>query len=167
MTFDQCTAAYIASHSDGWRNAKHAAQRKSTLSKYASPVFGALPVQAVDVALVLKAVEPIGRIPETAGRVRGRIEAVLDWARSRGLRSGECREVAVPDTEALKQTTGRGDRRSNRNLRGSASSWRSVAPSPNFTHRQSLSRERQRRTPQDWGARNRSRACRTHSVDGS
>jgi Arm DNA-binding domain len=61
MTFDQCTAAYIASDSDGWRNAKHAAQWKSTLSKYASPVFGALPVHAVDVALVLKAVEPIGR----------------------------------------------------------------------------------------------------------
>jgi hypothetical protein len=61
MTFDQFTAAYIASHGDGWRNAKHAAQWKSTLSKYASPVFGALPVHAVDVALVLKAVEPIGR----------------------------------------------------------------------------------------------------------
>jgi hypothetical protein len=59
MTFDQFTAAYIASHGDGWRNAKHAAQWKSTLSKYASPVFGALPVQAADVALVLKAVEPI------------------------------------------------------------------------------------------------------------
>jgi hypothetical protein len=64
---------------------------ESTLSKYASPVFGALPVQAVDVALVLKAVEPVwATIPETAGRVRGRIEDVLDWARSRWLRSGEC-----------------------------------------------------------------------------
>jgi hypothetical protein len=102
MTFDQCTAASIASDSDGWRNAKHAAQWKSTLSKYASPVFGALPVQAADVTLVLKAVEPIwATIPETAGRVRGRIEAV-DWARSRGLRSGECCEVAGPATAATK-----------------------------------------------------------------
>jgi integrase len=90
MTFDQCADAYIASHSDGWRNPKHAAQWKSTLSNYAGPVFGALPVQAVDVALVLKALEPIwATIPETAGRLRGRIEAVLDWAKSRGLRSGE------------------------------------------------------------------------------
>jgi hypothetical protein len=103
MTFDQCTAASIASDSDGWRNAKHAAQWKSTLSKYASPVFGALPVQAADVTLVLKAVEPIwATIPETAGRVRGRIEAVLDCARSRGLRSGECCEVAGPATAATK-----------------------------------------------------------------
>jgi integrase len=90
MTFDQCADAYIASHRDGWGNSKHAAQWKSTLATYASPVFGSLPVQAVDVSLVMKALEPIwSAIPETAGRVRGRIEAVLDWARSRGLRNGE------------------------------------------------------------------------------
>jgi integrase len=90
MTFDQCAGAYIASHRDGWGNPKHAAQWKSTLATYASPVFGSLAVQAVDVALVMKALEPIwSAIPETAGRVRGRIEAVLDWARSRGLRTGE------------------------------------------------------------------------------
>jgi integrase len=90
MTFDQCAEAYIASHRDGWRNPKHAAQWKSTLAKYASPVFGALPVQAVDVALVLKVLEPIWATKtETANRLRGRIEAVLDWAKSRGLRAGE------------------------------------------------------------------------------
>jgi hypothetical protein len=90
MTFDQCAEAYIASYRDGWRNPKHAAQWKSTLAKYASPAFGSLPVQEVDVSLVMKALEPIwSAIPETAGRVRGRIEAVLDWARSRGLRTGE------------------------------------------------------------------------------
>ena len=90
MTFDQCADAYIASHRDGWGNPKHAAQWKSTLATYASPAFGSVPVQAVDVALVMKALEPIwSAIPETAGRVRGRIEAVLDWARSRGLRTGE------------------------------------------------------------------------------
>jgi integrase len=90
MTFDQCADAYIATHRDGWRNPKHAAQWKSTLTTYASPVFGSFPVQAVDVSLVMKALEPIwSAIPETAGRVRGRIEAILDWARSRGLRTGE------------------------------------------------------------------------------
>ena len=90
MTFDQCADAYIASHRDGWRNPKHAAQWKSTLAKYASPMFGSLPVQAVDVGLVMKVLEPIwATIPETAGRLRGRIEAVLDWAKSRGLRTGE------------------------------------------------------------------------------
>jgi integrase len=90
MTFDQCAEAYIASHRSAWRNVKHAAQWTSTLSTYASPVFGALPVQAVDVALVIKAIEPMWTVkPETAGRVRGRIESVLDWAKSRGLRTGE------------------------------------------------------------------------------
>ena len=65
-------------------------QWESTSRNYVSPVFGALPVQNVDVALVLKALEPIWTTkPETAGRVRGRIERILDWAKARGLREGE------------------------------------------------------------------------------
>ena len=63
---------------------------KKTLKTYASPVFGKVAVQAVDVALVMKALEPIwANKPETASRLRGRIEAILDWAKVRGLRSGE------------------------------------------------------------------------------
>jgi integrase len=90
LTFDQCCAAYIEAHRAGWKNEKHAAQWPSTLRKYASPAFGALPVAAVDQTLVLKAVEPIWKTkPETANRLRGRIEAVLDWARARGHRDGE------------------------------------------------------------------------------
>jgi integrase len=90
MTFRQCAEAYIASHEAGWRNLKHAAQWPSTLGTYVYPVFGSLPVQTVDVGLVMKAVEPIWATkPETAGRVRGRIESVLDWAKARGYRQGE------------------------------------------------------------------------------
>jgi integrase len=60
------------------------------LSSYASPVFGSLPVQSVDVSLMMKALEPIWKTkPETASRVRGRIEAVLDWATAREYRKGE------------------------------------------------------------------------------
>src|SRR6516165_10582005 len=82
MTFQQCAAAYINAHRPGWRTNKHAAQWQATLTTYAGPVIGALPVQAVDTALVLKVLEPIWiEKPETAGRVRGRIEAVLDWAK--------------------------------------------------------------------------------------
>ena len=89
-TFDQCADAYIAAHHAGWRNAKHAAQWEATLATYASPEFGKLPVHAVDTGLVLKALEPIWTTkPETAGRVRGRIELVLDWAAVRGHRKGE------------------------------------------------------------------------------
>jgi integrase len=90
MTFRQCAEAYIAAHAPGWKNAKHAAQWPSTLEDYVYPVFGFLPVQSVDVGLVMKVLEPLWQTkPETASRVRGRIEAVLDWAKARGYRNGE------------------------------------------------------------------------------
>jgi hypothetical protein len=60
------------------------------MDTYVYPVFGKLAVPAVDVGLVLKAIEPIWATkPETASRVRGRIESVLDWAKARGYRDGE------------------------------------------------------------------------------
>jgi integrase len=90
VTFRECAARYIASHRAGWRNPKHAAQWEATLGTYAEPVLGGLSVQAVDTALVLKVLEPIWTVkPETAGRVRGRIESILDWAKVRGYRAGE------------------------------------------------------------------------------
>ena len=90
MTFEQCAEAYIDAHQAGWRNPKHAAQWPSSLTTYVYPVFGSLPVQAVDVGLVMKALEPIWtKKAETASRVRGRIENVLDWATTRGYRAGE------------------------------------------------------------------------------
>jgi integrase len=90
MTFDDCATAYITAHEAAWRNPKHRQQWKNTLSTYVSPVLGKLPVAAVDTGLVLKVLEPIwARKPETASRVRGRMEAVLDWAKVRGYRTGE------------------------------------------------------------------------------
>ncbi len=90
ITFNECATAYIKAHKPGWKNAKHADQWTNTLETYCGPVFGALPVQGVDTGLVLKALEPIWTAkPETASRVRGRIESVLDWATSRGYRTGD------------------------------------------------------------------------------
>jgi integrase len=90
LTFSQAAAQYIEANSPAWRNAKHAAQWDSTLKRYVAPVFGSLPVQQIDVALVLKVLEPIwSKKTETAGRVRGRVETILDWAAARGFRSGE------------------------------------------------------------------------------
>jgi integrase len=90
MSFDECATAYIAAHRAGWRNVKHAGQWSATVGTYCSPVFGKLPVQLVDVGLVMKAIEPIWATkPETASRVRGRIERILDWAKVRGYRDGE------------------------------------------------------------------------------
>ena len=90
ITFDQCAEAFITAHSAAWKNQKHVAQWKATLRTYVSPVFGSLPVQVVDVALVMKVLEPIWTTkPETAARIRGRIESVLNWAKARGYRAGE------------------------------------------------------------------------------
>src|SRR6185437_234054 len=72
MTFQKCAEACIEAHKAGWRNAKHAAQWTTTLKTYAYPVFGELPVGSIDVALVMKAVEPIWTTKtETASRLRG------------------------------------------------------------------------------------------------
>jgi integrase len=90
MTFDECAAAYIAAHRTGWRSVRHLNQWKSTFAAYVTPVFGKLPVQTIDTALVMKVLEPIWNTKaETASRVRRRIEAVLDWAKAREFRDGE------------------------------------------------------------------------------
>jgi integrase len=89
-SFKECTEAYIAAHQAGWRNAKHRAQWSSTLAAYAFPLIGDLAISTIDTALVLKCVEPIwNEKPETAKRVRGRIESVLDWAAARNFRQGD------------------------------------------------------------------------------
>jgi integrase len=89
-TFDQCAAAYIAAHRAAWKNQKHIGQWQATLAQYASPVIGALPVAAVDTGLVVKVLGPIWHDKtETAKRLRGRLEAVLDWATVSQLREGE------------------------------------------------------------------------------
>ncbi|MGJ0454146.1 MAG: tyrosine-type recombinase/integrase [Methylocystis sp.] len=90
IAFKECAAAYIEAHKAGWKNAKHAAQWTATLETYAFPIFGRLPVASIDTALVLKALQPIWTTKaETASRVRGRIESILDWARVQGYREGE------------------------------------------------------------------------------
>jgi integrase len=89
-TFAECVAAYIKAHRVSWRNPKHADQWQNTIATYCNPIFGSLAVDRVDVQLVLRALEPIWTEKnETANRVRGRIEKVLDWARARGYRTGD------------------------------------------------------------------------------
>ena len=89
-TFKICAERYIAAHRAAWKNSKHSKQWDATLETYVYPVIGDLPVQSVDVGLVMEILEPIWSTKaETAGRVRGRIEVILDWARVRGFRIGE------------------------------------------------------------------------------
>jgi integrase len=90
MTFDECATAYIKANRAGWKNDKHAGQWETTLATYATPIIGKLPVADIDKGLVLKVLEPIWKVKaETASRLRGRIESVLDWATAREYRSGD------------------------------------------------------------------------------
>jgi len=89
LTFRQAAENHIERHKASWRNPKHAQQWPNTLKRYAYPTLGAAAVAAVDTEMVLKVLRPIWNTkPETAGRVRGRIEAVLDGAIASGARSG-------------------------------------------------------------------------------
>jgi integrase len=102
VTFRQCAETYIATKEAGWKNDKHKQQWRNTLETYAYPLLGKLPVQVVDAALVLKVLhQPVAASagkkagllwnarPETAMRVRGRLEAILDWAKLNNQRTGE------------------------------------------------------------------------------
>ncbi len=90
MTFKQCADAFIASHEAGWSNAKHRGQWHTSLAQHVHPIIGSLLVSAIDTALVMKVIEPMWKaVPETASRVRGRIESILDWAKVSGFREGE------------------------------------------------------------------------------
>lgn len=99
-TFQKCAKAYIKAHRSGWKNAKHAEQWSATLEAWAYPIIGKLPVGGITTDLVLKVLEQaVGEgdaaptfwtaRTETASRVRGRVENVLDWAKAKKLRDGD------------------------------------------------------------------------------
>jgi integrase len=90
ITFEAAAKTYYESHEASWKNAKHRQQFLNTLKTYVFPKIGKLPVADIDTGLVLKCIESIWQDKtETANRVRGRIEAVLDWATVRGYRRGD------------------------------------------------------------------------------
>lgn len=90
ITFRAVAEAYIAANEGSWRNDKHRQQWRNTLASYVYPVMGELPVADVATAHVMQILEPIwAEKPETASRIRGRIETVLDAAKARGYRQGE------------------------------------------------------------------------------
>lgn len=90
VTFKAAAETYIAANEGNWRNDKHRQQWTNTLTTYAYPIIGELPVAAITTAHVLQILEPIWKEKaETASRVRGRIETILDAAKARGYRDGE------------------------------------------------------------------------------
>lgn len=92
VTFDWCAGQYIAAHRAGWKSAKSAEQWESSLQTYAAPTIGALDVGKIETPHILKILQD-GDFwttkTETASRVRGRIESILDWAAAHKYRTGE------------------------------------------------------------------------------
>jgi integrase len=90
LTFEQCATAYISAKEHEWKNAKHGNQWRNTLAAYAYPVIGSMLIRDVEQAHVLRILEPIWTTKtETASRLRGRIESILDYATARGYRKGD------------------------------------------------------------------------------
>jgi integrase len=90
VTFSEAATRYVEAHRAAWTNAKHQYQWDQTLGSYINPLIGELDVSKIDTAAVLKVLQPIWITKaETATRVRGRIERILDYAVSSGLREGE------------------------------------------------------------------------------
>ena len=90
ILFTEAATQYIAAHGVGWKNAKHSQQWRNTLETYAYPVIGKICVKDIETSHLTQILEPIWTTkPETASRVRNRIELVLDWATARGFRKGE------------------------------------------------------------------------------
>jgi integrase len=89
LTFDQCVDRYVDAHAAEW-GPVHRHQWPQTLRMHVCPTLGKLPVHLIDTTLVVRSLEKVwSESPVTAARIRGRIEKVLDWAKTAGLRSGE------------------------------------------------------------------------------
>jgi integrase len=89
VTFQECAERYIEANESAWKNAKSSQQWTNTLTQYAYPFIGSLLVRDVGLPQVLQVLEPIWKTKgQTATRLRGRIEAIIDWADIRGYRSG-------------------------------------------------------------------------------
>jgi integrase len=90
VTFRQAAAIYIESKRGGWKNVKHAQQWENTIEQYADEVIGHLPCSEITTDHLLTILRPIWTTKnETATRLRGRIESILNWAKASGYRTGD------------------------------------------------------------------------------
>jgi len=90
ISFREVALRFIELNEANWKNVKHRQQWRNTLETYAYPIFGSCPINEVDTDLIVQALEPIWlEKSETANRVRGRIENILDYAKTLGLRDGD------------------------------------------------------------------------------
>lgn len=89
LSFEAASLKYLEAHEPGWKNAKHAQQWRNSLANHAFPVLGKMLVRDIGLPQVLEVLEPLWRTKtETATRVRGRVEKILDWSTTKGYREG-------------------------------------------------------------------------------
>ena len=89
LTFSECADKYIASHRSSWKGNKHFVKWTNSIAAYCGPVIGKLPVNEIDVGLIMRVLDPIWITKMvTARNIRSRIESILDWATVRGYREG-------------------------------------------------------------------------------
>ena len=90
LTFMMVASEYISIHRPSWNNEKHIQQWENTLTTYIEPIFKKTPIDKIDVNLVMTALVPIWSTkPETASRIRGRVEKILSYAKGMKYRTGE------------------------------------------------------------------------------
>lgn len=108
QTFRAAAESHIANHSPSWSNDKHIQQWSNTLKTYVYPKIGSKPVDEITTADVVSILKPIWSVkPETASRVRMRIEAVLNSAKALGWRSGENPAMWKGGLDAVLPSTGK------------------------------------------------------------
>ena len=113
VTFKEAAALYIKAQRDGWRNAKHAQQWENTIRLYATPKIGSTLVRDLNLSQIMGVLDPIWRTKtETATRLRGRLECIIDWAIVRGYRTGSnpakwkgCLDKLLPAPNKVAKTT--------------------------------------------------------------
>lgn len=141
LLFKDAVGRYCAAKLDGLRNEKHRDQWRATLETYAVPTMGDMLVSDINVHDVLRALEPIwtGKT-ETASRLRGRIEAVLDWAKVKGHRTGENPAAWKGNLDALLPKPGQVKRSKNQPALalGDAAAWFSALRKRNGTAARAL-----------------------------
>ncbi|SCY31207.1 site-specific integrase [Nitrosospira sp. Nsp13] len=113
ITFQECADQYISSHRSGWKDPNHVVNWTNTIATYCGPIIGKLPVNEIDVALIMRVLDPIWSTKvATAKSLRGRMESIIDWATVRGYREGENParwkgklDHLLPKSSKLKKTT--------------------------------------------------------------
>ena len=90
LSFQKCTEGYLKAHSASWRSARHAGIWLSSVKRFAYPIVGSIHVNKIERGHIMNILDPIWREKtDTASRLRGRLESILNWATVQEYRKGD------------------------------------------------------------------------------